>query len=147
MEIDGEFRIPKKREEVWLALNNPETLSQCIPGCESIERVSDTEFVAKIVAKIGPVKSSFDTLLTLSNINPPESYTLTGEGKGGVAGFAFGSASVRLESEDKETILFYSAQIQPGGKLAQVGSRLIGGTAKKLSGEFFSKFTDIVTAA
>ena len=145
MDIDGEFRIPKKREEVWLALNDPEILSQCIPGCESIECVSDTEFVAKIVAKIGPVKSSFATILTLSNINPPESYTLTGEGKGGAAGFARGSASVRLESESEETILFYSAQIQPGGKLAQVGSRLIGGSAKKFSGEFFAKFANIMT--
>lgn len=146
MDINGEFRIPKSRDAVWAALNDPDTLAECIPGCDSIERISDTEFAARITAKIGPVKSSFDTTVTLSDLNPPESYTLTGEGKGGVAGFARGSADVRLDEDGAETLLVYSARIQPGGKLAQVGSRLIGGTARKLSDDFFAKFVEVVSS-
>lgn len=146
MDITGEYRITLGREAVWKALNDPEVLGTCIPGCEVIERVSDTQFNAKVVAKVGPVKAGFDTEVTLSDLNPPASYTLTGEGKGGAAGFARGSAEVQLEQDGDETILRYTARIQPGGKLAQVGSRLIGGTARKLGEQFFSKFAERMAA-
>ncbi|MCH9671921.1 MAG: carbon monoxide dehydrogenase subunit G [Gammaproteobacteria bacterium] len=146
MDINGEFRIPRDREKVWAALNDPDVLAECIPGCDAIERISDTEFAARITAKFGPVKSKFETTVTLSDLNPPESYTLVGEGKGGVAGFARGSADVKLDADGDETVLTYSARIQPGGKLAQVGSRLIGGTARKLSEDFFTKFVEVVSA-
>ena len=146
MDITGEYRIALGREAVWKALNDPEVLGACIPGCEVIERVSDTQFNAKVVAKVGPVKAGFDTEVTLSDLNPPASYTLTGEGKGGAAGFARGSAEVQLEQDGDETILRYTARIQPGGKLAQVGSRLIGGTARKLGEQFFSKFAERMAA-
>ena len=142
MDITGEYRIAVPRQTVWDALNDPDILGECIPGCESIERRSDTEFGAKVIAKVGPVKAGFDTQITLSDLNPPASYTLTGEGKGGAAGFARGSAEVELEEDGEETVLRYTARIQPGGKLAQVGSRLIGGTARKLGEQFFSKFAE-----
>lgn len=142
MDINGEYRLAVPRQAVWDALNDPEVLADCIPGCDSLERVSDTEFSAKVTAKVGPVKAGFATQVTLSDLNPPESYTLTGEGKGGAAGFARGSAEVSLEEDGNETILRYTARIQPGGKLAQVGSRLIGGTARKLGEQFFSKFAE-----
>ncbi len=142
MDITGEYRISRHREAVWQALNDPEVLGDCIPGCEHIERISDTQFNAKVIAKVGPVKAGFDTEVTLSDLSPPASYTLTGEGKGGAAGFARGSAEVQLEEDGDETVLRYTARIQPGGKLAQVGSRLIGGTARKLGEQFFSKFAE-----
>lgn len=147
MDITGEYRIPLARTTVWNALNDPDILGECIPGCENIERVSDTHFKAKVVAKVGPVKAGFDTEVTLSDLNPPASYTLTGEGKGGAAGFARGSAEVALEEDGNETVLRYTARIQPGGKLAQVGSRLIGGTARKLGEQFFSKFAHRMSVA
>ncbi|MFQ6022164.1 MAG: carbon monoxide dehydrogenase subunit G [Acidiferrobacterales bacterium] len=140
MDMTGEFRIPAPRQQVWEALNDPETLKQCIPGCESMEKISDTEFAAKMLSKVGPVKARFVTRLTLSNLNPPTSYTIAGEGQGGVAGFAKGSADVTLEDEGPETVLRYAAQFQAGGKLAQVGSRLLGGTARKLADDFFGAF-------
>ncbi|MFT5394730.1 MAG: carbon monoxide dehydrogenase subunit G [Gammaproteobacteria bacterium] len=144
MDITGEYRLAVARETVWEALNDPAVLGECIPGCESIEQLSETQFSAKVVAKVGPVKAGFDTHVTLSDLNPPQSYTLTGEGKGGAAGFARGSAEVTLAEDGADTVLTYSARIQPGGKLAQVGSRLIGGTARKLAEQFFSKFAAIV---
>ena len=147
MDITGEYRVPLPREAVFEALNDPEVLGQCIPGCQTLERVSEHEFDADVLAKVGPVKARFRTRIAVSNLNPPESYTLSGEGRGGVAGFASGSADVSLEAVDEETVLRYTARIRPGGKIAQVGSRLIGGTARKLGAEFFSRFVEVVTPA
>mgnify|MGYP000061499684 CR=1 FL=1 len=144
MDMSGSHRIPAKRETVWEALNDPKVLKACIPGCESLEKTSDTEMTAAVTSKIGPVKAKFTGAVTLENVNPPESYTISGEGKGGVAGFAKGSADVRLTEEGEETVLTYEAKAQVGGKLAQLGSRLIDSTAKKMAEEFFTKFTEIV---
>ena len=145
MDITGEFRVPLPREAVFEALNDPEVLGRCIPGCQSLEPVGEHEFDADVVAKIGPVKARFRTRIAVSNLNPPESYTLSGEGRGGAAGFASGSADVSLEESDDATVLRYAARIRPGGKIAQVGSRLIGGTARKLGADFFSRFVEIMT--
>ena len=146
MEITGEFRIPASIEEVWAALNDASILKQCIPGCQELENISDTELTAKMQSKIGPVKTNFATSLTLSEMDPPNSYVISGEGKGGAAGFARGSAKVNLEQDDGETILRYEAEVKIGGKIAQVGSRLIDATARKLAQDFFSKFVDVLTA-
>ena len=145
MDITGEYRVPLTREAVFEALNDPDVLGQCIPGCQSLEQVGEHEYDADVVAKIGPVKARFRTRISVSNLNPPESYTLSGEGRGGAAGFASGSADVSLETVDGETVLRYTARIRPGGKIAQVGSRLIGGTARKIGADFFSRFVDVVT--
>jgi uncharacterized protein len=144
MEMQGERRIPAPRQLVWERLNDPETLKACIPGCETIEKVSDTEFTAKVVARVGPVKASFSGKVTLSDLDPPAGYTITGEGTGGVAGFAKGSATVALTEEEGETVLRYGAQGQVGGKLAQVGSRLIDGVARKMADEFFTRFVAVM---
>ncbi|GAB2182759.1 SRPBCC family protein [Roseibium sp. LAB1] len=144
MDMSGSHRIPAKRETVWQALNDPDVLKACIPGCESLEKTSDTEMTAAVTSKIGPVKAKFKGEVTLENINPPESYTIAGEGKGGVAGFAKGSADVKLTEDGDETILSYEAKAQVGGKLAQLGSRLIDSTAKKMAEEFFTKFSEMV---
>lgn len=142
MDLTGDYRIEARREDVWAALNDPEVLRACIPGCEELNKTSDTEFVAKVVAKIGPVKASFGGKVTLSEIDAPNGYTITGEGQGGAAGFAKGGAKVRLETVDggAATILRYAADAQIGGKLAQIGSRLVEGTARKLADEFFAAF-------
>jgi uncharacterized protein len=145
MDMQGERRIPAPRHTVWERLNDPEILKQCIPGCETIEKVSDTEFTAKVVAKVGPVKASFSGKVTLTDLDPPSGYTITGEGTGGVAGFAKGSATVSLVEEGGETVLRYGAQGQVGGKLAQIGSRLIDATARKMADEFFSRFVAVVS--
>ncbi len=144
MDISGEFEIPASRQQVWEALNDPEVLAQCIPGCESIERESDTELLAKMKAKIGPVKARFESRILLTNLNPPQSYTISGEGKGGPAGFGKGSADVTLAEADGATTLSYTATLQVGGKLAQVGSRLVGAAARKIADDFFSKFVEVV---
>jgi len=147
MEMTGEQLIPAPREAVWQALNDPEVLKASIPGCETLTKTSDTSFEAKVKAKVGPVSASFTGAVTLSNIDPPKGYTISGEGKGGVAGFAKGGADVRLEeAEGNQTRLFYDVKAQVGGKLAQIGSRLIEGTAKKLAGEFFENFAQHVVA-
>lgn len=138
--MTGEYRIAALRTEVWDALNDEEVLKICIPGCEEIERTSETTLTAKVVQKIGPVKAKFDSAIELVDIIPPESYTLQGEGQGGVAGFAKGAAKVSLEEDGAETILRYTAHAQVGGKLARVGSRLIDATAKKVAGQFFDNF-------
>ncbi len=145
MNMTGEARIGARRERVYEALNDPEILRRSIPGCEEIEKLSDTEMKAKIVAKVGPVKAKFAGQVTLSDLNPPESYTISGEGKGGAAGFAKGSAKVNLESNGAGTVMRYEVNVQVGGKLAQLGGRLIDGTAKKLADEFFANFGEIVT--
>ncbi len=142
MDLTGDYRIPAPREAVWAALNDPEVLKACIPNCEELTKNSDTEFVAKVVAKIGPVKASFGGKVTLTDIDPPNGYTISGEGQGGAAGFAKGGAKVRLEPVDggAATILHYAADAQIGGKLAQIGSRLVEGSARKLADEFFAAF-------
>jgi carbon monoxide dehydrogenase subunit G len=141
MEIKGEYQIDASREAVWDALNDPEMLQKCIPGCESLEQVGENEFKAKVMAAIGPVRARFDTHLTLENLNPPESYTLAGESKAGMAGFGRGSAEVRLQENDSGTLLTYNADFKVGGKLAQVGSRLVMGATKKTADDFFGTFS------
>jgi len=140
MELKGEYRIPAPREQVWAMLNDPAVLKECIPGCESLEGSAAEGFAARVTTKVGPVKATFNGQVTFSNVNPPESYTISGEGKGGVAGFAKGGADVHLAEEPGATILTYTVNAQVGGKLAQLGSRLIDSTAKKLADEFFSSF-------
>ncbi|MEK9848316.1 MAG: carbon monoxide dehydrogenase subunit G [Rhodospirillaceae bacterium] len=140
MDMTGEFRIPASRETVWDALNDPEVLKASIPGCQRLEKVSDEELTATVKSKVGPVSATFTGKVTLSDINPPAGYKISGEGQGGVAGFAKGGAEVTLEEEGTETILRYSANAQVGGKLAQIGSRLIDSTAKKMANEFFTNF-------
>ena len=147
MDIAGEFHIPLAREAVFEALNDPDVLGRCIPGCQTIEQVGEHEFDADVVARIGPVKARFRTRIEVSNLNPPESYTLSGEGRGGAAGFAAGSADVSLETVQDGTVLRYTARLRPGGRIAQVGSRLIGGTVRKIGTDFFSRFVDVVTPA
>lgn len=144
MDMKDSRRIEAPREVVWAALNDPEVLKAAIPGCESIENVGDNELQAKVTLKIGPVKASFTGKVTLSNIKPPESYTISGEGQGGVAGHARGGADVTLEEDGGATILHYDVKAEVGGKIAQLGSRLIDSTAKKLAGEFFSNFAEVI---
>ncbi|MEK9685597.1 MAG: carbon monoxide dehydrogenase subunit G [Rhodospirillaceae bacterium] len=140
MDMTGEFRIPAARETVWEALNNPEVLKASIPGCQKLDKVSDEELTATVKSKVGPVSATFTGKVTLSDINPPSGYKISGEGQGGVAGFAKGGAEVILEEDGSETILKYTATAQVGGKLAQIGSRLIDSTAKKMANEFFTNF-------
>jgi carbon monoxide dehydrogenase subunit G len=147
MDMQGSERIEAPVETVWQALNDPEILRQSIPGCESLEKTSDTHMTAKVVLKIGPIKARFEGAVELQNLNPPHSYTIAGEGKGGLAGFAKGGAGVTLASEeDGATLLTYTVRAEVGGKIAQLGSRLIESTSKKLAGEFFSNFSAAVTA-
>lgn len=137
MDMSGEYRIPATREAVWAALNDPEVLKECIPGCESLEKSSDTEMAAVVTMKVGPVKAKFKGTVTLSDFDPPKSYKITGEGKGGAAGFAKGGADISLAEDGQDTILTYTAKAQVGGKLAQLGSRMIDSTAKRIADEFF----------
>ncbi|MDQ8726179.1 carbon monoxide dehydrogenase subunit G [Bradyrhizobium sp. LHD-71] len=140
-------RVPASREQVWAALNNPDVLRQCIPGCQSLEMLSPTDMTATVVIKVGPVKATFGGKVTLSDIDPPNGYRIVGEGSGGVAGFAKGGATVRLEAVgEQETILHYEVNSQIGGKLAQLGARLIDSTAKKLAGEFFTRFGAVISS-
>lgn len=147
MEMSGEYRISAPRERVWAALNDPELLKASIPGCESLDMLSPTEMTAKVVAKIGPVKATFNGKVHLLDLNPPESYTISGEGQGGVAGFAKGGADVKLTVDGDGTLLTYSAKAQIGGKLAQLGARLIDSTAKMMADQFFGRFSELVAAA
>ncbi len=141
MDMSGEYRIPAPRETVWQALNDPDILKAAIPGCQTLEKTSETEMTAKVVSKIGPVKATFKGSVTLSELDPPNGYHIAGEGKGGVAGFAKGGADVRLAEDGDETVLTYQAKAQVGGKLAQLGSRLLDSTAKKMANDFFANFT------
>jgi carbon monoxide dehydrogenase subunit G len=143
MEMHGERRIPAPREAVWARLNDAETLKNCIPGCQEIEKTSDTEFAAKVRAKVGPVSANFSGKVTLGDLDPPNGYTISGEGQGGVAGFAKGSAKVSLDEEGGETVLRYGVQAQVGGKLAQIGSRLIDASARKMADDFFTRFVAV----
>ena len=140
MEMSGENRIPASQEKVWAALNDPLVLKASIPGCQALEKTSDTEMTATVQAKVGPVKATFNGHVTLSNIDPPNGYTISGEGKGGVAGFAKGGADVRLTPDGDGTLLAYKVNAQVGGKLAQIGGRLIDATAKQMADQFFAAF-------
>lgn len=144
MDMTGEFRIPAPRQRVWEGLNNPEILKSSIPGCQSIEKLSDTEFTAKVVAQVGPVKANFSGKVTLSDLDPPQAYTIAGEGSGGVAGFAKGSAKVNLAEDGGATLLNYAVQAHVGGKLAQIGSRLIDSVARKMAENFFARFVSAI---
>jgi carbon monoxide dehydrogenase subunit G len=144
MEMTGEFRIPAPRQRVWEGLNDPEILKSSIPGCQTIEKVSDTEFTAKVLAQVGPVKANFAGKVTLSDLDPPQSYTIAGEGTGGVAGFAKGSAKVNLDEDSGATVLHYAVQAHVGGKLAQIGSRLIDSVARRMAENFFTRFAAAV---
>lgn len=144
MDLTGSQRIAARPEHVWRALNDPDVLRQCIPGCQELTQTSPTEFSARVVLKIGPMKATFAGAVTLSELEPPRAYRITGEGQGGVAGFAKGGARVWLVEEDEATILNYEAQANVGGKMAQLGARLIDSTAKKLAGEFFGAFGKVV---
>ncbi|HSY88503.1 MAG TPA: carbon monoxide dehydrogenase subunit G [Verrucomicrobiae bacterium] len=147
MDMTGEFHIPAPRDTVWKALNDPEILKRSIAGCEELEKTSDTEFTAKVTAKVGPVKARFTGKVTLSDLDPPNGYKITGEGQGGAAGFAKGSAEVHLEPEGDGTLLKYVVHAAIGGKLAQIGARLIDGAANKMAGEFFSSFASNVVGS
>src|ERR1700720_510552 len=145
MQMNDSQRIPASKQKVWAALNDPEILKQCIPGCQSLEMSASNEMTATVVIKVGPVKATFGGKVTLSDLDPPSSYRISGEGNGGIAGFAKGGATVRLESESPEvTMLYYDVDAQIGGKLAQLGQRLIDSTANKLAGEFFAAFGAVV---
>jgi carbon monoxide dehydrogenase subunit G len=144
MELTGEQILPEPRERVWEALNDPAILKASVPGCESMEPTEENEYKVVMVVKVGPIKAKFNGKMKLSDITPPQSYTLTFEGSGGVAGFGKGSASVDLQPDGGGTRLTYSARAQVGGRLAQVGSRLIDGVARKMAEEFFGRFTKAV---
>lgn len=147
MNLSGEYRVPAAREQVWALLNDPDVLGSCIPGCEEISREGDDAFSAKVVIKIGPVKARFGGSVRLEDKVYPESYRISGEGQGGIAGFAKGGANVRLAEDGPEmTVLAYEVDAQIGGKLAQLGSRLIASTSKKLADQFFGKFCEIAAA-
>lgn len=146
MQLTGTERIQAPRAAVWQALNDPEILKNCIPGCESIELVSPTEMKARVGLRLGPIKASFAGKVTLSEIDPPNGYTISGEGSGGPAGGAKGSAKVTLTEDQGATLLDYSVESQVSGKIAQLGARLIDATAQKLAGDFFGRFGALVGA-
>src|SRR6201990_556194 len=148
MQMNDSQRIPASKQKVWEALNNPDILKRCIPGCQSLEMTAPNEMTATVVLRVGPVKASFGGKVTLSDLDPPNSYRISGEGSGGIAGFAKGGASVKLSEESAGvTMLFYEVDAQIGGKLAQLSGRLIDSTAKKLAGEFFASFGELVGGA
>lgn len=146
MEISGEYEIAAPRTRVWQLLNDPAVLKKCIPGCEELTADDENSFAATVVLKIGPIKAKFNGEVTLSDKVVPESYTITGEGKGGIVGFAKGAAKVHLAEHDGMTTLTYNVNADVGGKIAQLGARLIVSTSKKLADEFFGKFADIAGA-
>lgn len=142
--MKGEAVLPASRELVWEMLNDPEVLKTCIPGCESLDKTDDTHFTAVAKVKLGPVKASFRGKVSLEDLTPPLGYRLVGEGDGGISGFAKGGATVSLEEVEGGTALRYEAEAQIGGKLAQIGARLIDGVAKKMADEFFARFSEAV---
>lgn len=146
MEMSGQQLIPAAKEAVWAALNDVDVLRVCIPGCQELTKTSETEMSAVAVMKVGPVKARFQGAVTLSDLDPPHGYRITGEGQGGVAGFAKGVATVRLEAADGGTVLGYTVDAQIGGKLSQLGGRLIDVTAKQMAGQFFKKFAEEIEA-
>lgn len=146
MIMNGSFDLAATPEVVYEKLNDPEILKACIPGCQSLERTSDEGFAAVAKLKIGPVSATFRGKVQLTDLDPPNGYKINGEGEGGVAGFAKGGASVKLERIAEGTRLTYDVEANIGGKLAQLGSRLINSVAKKLADQFFAKFADAVKA-
>ena len=146
MDMTGEQRIPADRETVWKALNDPEILKASIPGCQELIKQSDTDMTAVAVIKVGPISARFQGKVTLSDLDPPNGYRITGEGQGGVAGHAKGGALVRLTEEGGETILHYDVSAQVGGRLAQLGGRMIDATARSMSAAFFKKFAQEILA-
>ena len=144
MELTGQERIAAPRLQVWDALNDPEILKACIPGCESIELMSPTEMKARIILKLGPIRASFSGQVTFSHVDPPNGYTISGEGSGGSAGGAKGSADVRLTEDGDGTLLTYRVMSQVTGKIAQLGARLVDSAAQKLAGDFFAVFNTTV---
>ncbi|MCC7483627.1 MAG: carbon monoxide dehydrogenase subunit G [Burkholderiales bacterium] len=144
MEMTGEQVVPLPQQETWDALNDPAILKDCIPGCESMERTAQDEYEVVLLAKVGPVSARFKGRMTVTDSEPPRAYTLHFEGQGGAAGFARGEASVVLTPRDGSTVLGYAAKAAIGGKLAQIGSRLVDGVARKLAGEFFTAFNERV---
>ncbi len=144
MELAGEITIEAPRDVVYAALNDPEILKRCIPGCEELIKKSDTELEAKVVLKVGPVKAKFSGEVVLNTDGAPEAFSLEGQGNGGAAGHARGGADVTLTEAGSQTILRYEAKAVIGGKLAQLGSRLIQSTSKKLATKFFKSFADIM---
>ena len=145
MDMSGEYRIPAPRQTVWEALNDPEVLKAALPGCEELTADGENGFAAKVRAKVGPVSARFQGKVKLLDLDPPNGYRIEGEGTGGAAGFAKGGATVSLVEDGNDTVLTYQANASVGGKLAQIGSRLIDGTAKKMADDFFAKFTEIVS--
>jgi carbon monoxide dehydrogenase subunit G len=146
MKLSGEQTIPAPRQRVWEGLNDPQILKQCIRGCEYIEKISDTAYAARVVAKVGPVKATFNGKVSLTNLNPPQSYTISGQGEGGVAGFARGKSDVQLiEVGPQETLMSYDVDAQIGGKLAMIGNRLIDSTARAMAEEFFAHFVALMS--
>src|SRR5262245_39585466 len=146
MEMTGEQLIPASQADTWAALNDPDTLKACVPGCESIERTGDNEFTVLMTARVGPVSAKFKGKMTLLNVKAPDSYSIAFEGQGGVAGFAKGGADVALSPEGRGTKLAYKAKANVGGKLAQIGSRLVDAAANKVANEFFTAFNEKMAA-
>jgi uncharacterized protein len=144
MQMTGEQLIPLSQQRVWESLNDPAVLKACIPGCDSIEKISDSEYTVSMTASVGPVKARFSGKLSLSDLNPPSSYALSFDGSGGAAGFGKGSARVSLATENGTTRLSYTVNATVGGKLAQIGSRLIDGVARKMADDFFARFNQVV---
>lgn len=144
MTMNGAFDLAASRQTVWQKLNDPDVLKTCIPGCESLEKTSDTTFVAIAKMKIGPVSATFKGNVALSDIDPPNGYRISGEGEGGIAGFAKGAATVHLEEIPEGTRLAYAVEANIGGKMAQLGARLINSVAKKMADQFFAKFAEAV---
>jgi carbon monoxide dehydrogenase subunit G len=147
MTMTGEVQLPAKREVVWEKLNDPEVLKACIPGCEELTKEADTGFRAVATTKIGPVKARFKGRVQLTDLDPPNGYRISGEGDGGVAGFAKGGATVNLTDKEGGTLLTYNVEAQIGGKLAQLGQRLVNGAAKKVADDFFRNFAAEVAKA
>lgn len=147
MTMTGEALLPAPRPDVWAKLNDPDTLKACIPGCEELEKISDTEFRATVKTKIGPVSARFKGRVNLTDLDPPAGYKIVGEGEGGVAGFAKGGAEIKLTEAEGGTLLSYNVEAQIGGKLAQLGQRLVNGAAKKVADEFFANFAKVFAAS
>jgi hypothetical protein len=147
MEMTGEQLIPASQQQTWDALNDPEILKACVPGCDSIEKTGENEYLVLMVARVGPVSAKFKGKLALSDLDPPNSYSIAFEGQGGAAGFGKGGAQVRLAPEGDGTRLAYSVKASVGGKLAQIGSRLVDAAAKKIANDFFQAFNDKVAGA
>ena len=146
MTMNGQVQLPASRDVVWAKLNDPEVLKSCIPGSEQLDKISENEFQAIATVKVGPVKARWKGKVRLSDLDPPNSYRISGEGEGGVAGFARGGAKVSLSDKDGGTLLTYDVEAQIGGKLAQLGQRLINSAAKKTADDFFAKFAAAVAA-